>query len=79
MWPVAEEVAERHTVDDPVVDEVVKVLAQIHSDNAVITASDLYMAIGVSNVTKRRGSTGRAVVTGARRAGCEATRSDFLG
>jgi predicted P-loop ATPase len=79
LWPVAEEVAERHTVEDAVAEEVVTELAKISSDDAVITAADLYAAIGATDVTKRRGPTGRSVASGARRAGWRDTRIRFPG
>ncbi|KAB2919964.1 MAG: hypothetical protein F9K29_03655 [Hyphomicrobiaceae bacterium] len=69
LRPAAEEIAERHTISDPIAEAVILELGRLPDENAVILASDLYKAIGAQDVTRQGGQFGRSVAAGARRAG----------
>lgn len=67
LWAAAEEVAKQHTVHDPIAERVIAELAKLPKTNVVVTASDLYRAIGIEDITRQSGQVGRAVAAGARR------------
>lgn len=79
LWPEVEKVAERYRVHDEVADAAAEALQELPQKNAVVSASDLFAAIGITDVTKRRGATGRSVAAGAREAGWKAMKMRLPG
>jgi hypothetical protein len=79
LWPAAEEVAESHMAHDPVADATISVLTKLPQSDAIITASDLFQALTIDDVTKRRGAVGKAVASGAQRAGWVRERMNVAG
>jgi predicted P-loop ATPase len=68
LWPAAEEVAKHHTIHDPIAERVISELGKLPGKDVVVTAADLYRAIGIEDITRQSGQVGRAVVAGAKRA-----------
>lgn len=79
LWPEVEKVAERYRVHDEVADEATEELQKLPQKDVVISASDLFSAIGITDVTKRRGANGRSVAAGARAAGWVARKMRLPG
>jgi hypothetical protein len=79
LWSAAEKVAERHTAHDPITDAAAEELAKLPQKDVVITAADLFQALDITDVTRRRGPVGRLVASGARRAGWQSTREWLRG
>jgi hypothetical protein len=68
LWGQVAEANKRFEVVDPVAERVAEILASL-GDNATVSNADLFMALGIRDVTKRGGKTGRAVNKGARDSG----------
>jgi hypothetical protein len=75
LWGDAETIGRQHEVEDPVAERTEELLRGI-GDNAHLLNDDLFLALRITDVTKRGGQTGRSVSTGVRRAGWEPHRSN---